>query len=248
MWKKIAAGIVILLILAAGIGYYLLTNLDGFIKSAIAKYGSAATQTAVTAGNVQISLTAGTGSIAGLTIANPPGYSTPLALSLGHIAIALDTSSLTRNGPVIINSVLIEQPQVTYEVKGLLQGSNLQTLQSNIQSFANSAAAAQAPNSGPVPSGPPLRKEIIRDLTITGGQLTVLAPGLTGKQKVVPLPPLHLTDLGSPDGATPAQIGAQVLNIVMVKAASAGADALTRQTGSNVPPAAGNLLKGLLGN
>ena len=45
MWKKIAAGIVILLILAAGIGYYLLTNLDGFIKSAIEKYGSAATQT-----------------------------------------------------------------------------------------------------------------------------------------------------------------------------------------------------------
>jgi hypothetical protein len=247
MWKKIAAGIVVLLILAAGIGYYLLTNLDSFVKSAIEKYGSAATQTAVTAGSVQISLTAGTGSIAGLTIANPPGYSTPLALSLGHIAIALDTSSLTGQGPIIINSVTIEQPLVTYEVKGLLQGSNLQTLQSNIQSFANSAAATQAPSSGPGTSGAPLRKEIIRDLTITGGQLTVLAPGLTAKQLVVPLPPLHLTDLGGPDGATPAQIGAQVLNIVMIKAAGVGADALARQSGSGALSKAGTLLKGLLG-
>ena len=87
-----------------------------------------------------------------------------------------------------------------------------------------------------------------RDLTVTGGQVTVLAPML-GKTLVEPLPPIHLTDLGGADGATPAQIGAQVLNIIADKAVIAGAAALTKQLGGGVVPAqAGGLLHGLFGN
>ncbi len=243
MWKKIAAGILLLLILIAGAGYYLFANLDSYIKAAIEKYGSQATQTAVTVGSVSLSLSSGSGGISGLSVANPAGYSAPAAISLGSIALQLDTGTLAGNGPITVESVVISQPQITYEVKGLGQGSNLQTIQRNVQGYAGSDAAQ-----APAPNGAPARKEIIRDLTITGGQVTVLAPTL-GKTLVEPLPPIHLTDLGGADGATPAQIGAQVLNIIADKAAVAGATALTKQLGGGAVPAqAGGLLHGLFGN
>ena len=245
MWKKIAIGVVLLLILIAGAGYYLFSNLDSYIKAAIEKYGSQATQTTVNVGSVSLSLTSGAGAISGLSVASPAGYSAPAALALGSIALQLDTGTLTGNGPITVSSIALTQPRITYEVKGLGQGSNLQTIQRNVASFAGSGSAAQTP----AQNGTPARKEIIRDLTITGGQVTVLAPMLAAKPLIVPLPPIHLTDLGGADGATPAQIGAQVLNIVVSKAAATGAAALTKRLGGGMVPAqAGGLLQGLLGN
>jgi hypothetical protein len=75
----------------------------------------------------------------------------------------------------------------------------------------------------------------------------LLAPAITQKQGVTTLPPLHFTNLGGADGATPAQLGAQVLNIVMDKAASTGAAALAKQVGGDALGNAGGLLKGLFG-
>jgi len=245
MWKKLGIGIALLLIFIAGAGYYLFSNLDSYIKAAIEKYGSQATQTAVTVGSVGLSLSSGSGTISNLSVANPGGYSTPAAFSIGSIALQIDTGTLTGNGPIIVDSVSITQPQITSEVKGLVQGSNLQTIQRNVEAFAGSGSAAQTP----AQNGTPARKEIIRDLTITGGEVTVLAPTLTGKTLVEPLPPIHLTDLGGANGATPAQIGAQVLDIIADRAAAAGAAALTKQLGGGVVPAqAGSLLHSLLGN
>jgi hypothetical protein len=245
MWKKIGLAIVILLILIAGAGYYLFSNLDSLVKAAIEKYGSEATQTALSVGGVSLSLTSGSGAITGLTIANPPGYSAANAVSLGGIALQLDTGSLAGNGPFVVDNFAITQPQITYEVKGLGQGSNLQTIQDNIQSFASNGSAGEAPAQGSAP----VRKEIIRNLTITGGEVTVLAPALSGKTLVEPLPPLHLTDLGGSTGATPAQIGAQIVSAVINQAAATGATALiNHQLGTKaIPPAAGSLLKGLFG-
>ena len=244
MWKKIATGIVLLLILIAGAGYYLFSNLDSYIKAALEKYGSQATQTAVTVDSVSLSLSSGAGTISGLNVANPAGYSAATAVSFGGIAVQVDPGTLTGNGPITVENVAITQPRITYEVKGLGQGSNLQTIQRNVQSFAASGNPAQTPSA----DGKPARKEIIRVLSITGGQVTVLAPMLTGKTLVEPLPAIQLTGLGGADGATPAQIGAQVLNIIANRAVTAGAAALAKQMGNGVGSQAGTLLHGLFGN
>jgi hypothetical protein len=242
LWKKLLIGIALLLLLIGGVGYYLLSNLDSYIKAAIEKYGSQATQTAVTVGSVSLSLSSGNVSIVDLNVANPSGYSAPTALSLGSIATQIDTATLAGHGPIIVEGVTITQVRMTYEVKGLGMGSNLQTIQRNAQSFTDSGGA-------PAQSGLPARKEIIRDLTITGGEVTVLAPMLSGKALVEPLPPIHLTGLGGTDGGTPAQIGAQVVNIIAERAALAGAAALTKRLGAGVvPPQAGSLLHRLFGN
>jgi hypothetical protein len=238
MWRKIGGGIVILLILAVGSGYYYAANLAASIEASLESDGSAATQTAVRAGGVRLSLLPGYGSISSLRVANPPGYSTRTALALDSVDIQLDIFTLPGNGTVIAKHVNIVRPHIAYEVKLPGLQSNLQVIQSNIAAYSGGASA---------PGGLGARKEIIRDLTITGGKVTVIAPVLSGKILVVDLPPLHFTDLGGSTGATPAQLAAQVVNVMTRQAIITGAAAIAKQ-GISIPAEAEGVLKSLLGN
>ncbi len=257
MWKKIGIGLLLLLAIIAGGIWYLLSNLDSLVKTAIETYGSAATQTSVTVGRVKLSLTSGSGTVSGLGIGNPQGFTSPQALGVGAIAVQLDTSSLTGNGPIVVKTINIAQPRINYEITGgvsltgVSTSSNLQIIQKNVQTYAGGQASAP-------PGGPPARKEIITNLYVTGGQVTLIAATiLHGKKVTVPLPPLHLTNIGrASGGATPAQIASQVISAIIGQAAQTGATALTQQIkataggalpGSTMPSNVSGTLKGILG-
>ncbi len=245
MWKKIATGIIILLLLIAAGGYYFFTNLDSIVKTAIEKYGSEATGTQVKVQNVSLSLTSGTGSISGLTIANPPGYSAPHALSISKITLKLDISSLAGKGPIIIDALTVEQPQAAFEIQGLSPVSNLETIESNIKAFNGSSAATQPSAQG----GTMARGEIVRNFSITGGQLTASAPALAHKTLTEKIPPMQLANLGGKYGATPVQLGTEILHLILAQAAYAGAYSVAQTLGSGPLPAnAGALVNGLFGH
>jgi len=228
MWKKLGLAAAALLVIIAGVGWYLFSNLDSFIQQAIEKYGSAATQADVNVSGVQLSLNTGSGSINGLVVGNPAGFSTPHALALGGVAVQLDTASLPGTGPIIINEVTITNPQVTYEVRGLDNLSNLKVLQGNVQAYANTGAQAT-----PQSSGAPARTEIIRDLTITGGEIGISATALGGKALTVPLPTIHLTNIGQGHGgASPAEITREVLGAITNAATKVSATALANTLAS----------------
>lgn len=260
MWKKIGIAFAVLLLLIAGAAYFLFSNLDSLIKTAIEKYGSAATQTTVSVNGVHLSLTSGAGSISGISISNPAGYSSNQALTLGKAAVQVDTSSIAGNGPIVIDTVTIAQPHVTYEVKGLGDGSNLQTIQHNVQAYAGGSGGQQP---APQQSGSPGRKEIIKDLYVTGGQISVAATALNGRSLTVPLPDIHLTNIGqNSGGATAAEVANQVLGAITSEATKAASSALTQQlqsaatgalqgavkNGGAITNGVGSQLKGLLGN
>ena len=74
--KQIALGLAVVVIIGVGYGaYYLLSNLDSIVKSAIEQYGSEITGTRVRVGSVKITLTEGRGTIRGLRVGNPSGFS-----------------------------------------------------------------------------------------------------------------------------------------------------------------------------
>ncbi|MDD2794822.1 hypothetical protein [Acidocella sp.] len=253
MWKKIGLGLAVLLAVAAGGLWYLVSNLDSLVKAAIEKYGAAATQTAVTADSVKLSLTSGSGTISGLSIGNPSGFATPRALGVSAISVQLDTASLPGNGPIVLKTINIAQPQINYEVTGgvsltgVSTASNLQIIQNNVKNYAGRVAAA------PPQGGAPARKEIINDLYVTGGKINLIATTVLHGQKItVPLPPMHLTNIGrAGGGATPAQIASQIISAITSQAAKTGAAALTQQVkaaaGGALPGNVGGTLKGLLG-
>lgn len=209
--KKVVLGAILVLLITIGFGvYYLLSNLDGLVKSAIETYGSEATQTSVRVDNVKIVLQDGSGAIRGLTIGNPKGFATPNAFSLGEIATQIDLKSLSEDVPVI-EHITIRAPEVFYELNEKGQ-NNLDKLKSNLQSGASTSSTSSSAKSGG--SEPKL---IIRNLIFSSGNIHARVVPLD-KSYELKLPNIQMNDLGGKTGATPSQIASQALKVLTDRA------------------------------
>jgi uncharacterized protein involved in outer membrane biogenesis len=275
MLKKILIALVAVVVIAGAGLFFLYSNLDSILKAAIEKYGTEATQAQVAVNDVSLSPTSGEGSITGLTVANPAGFSTPRAFDLGNITLKVDTSSLTKN-PIVIRQVLIQAPKVTYERAN--QGGNLEKLQQNVSAYAGgqgdrgSTGSSSAPSSsGSSPTTAEKKDEkkfIIEDLQMIDGQVTATASLLQGRQLSAKLPTIRLRDIGKDKGgATPAEISQRVIGALASESSKVAIAELQKalpQLGlgnlgasgtaggvqeklENVAPGAGERLRGILG-
>ncbi len=209
--KKVVLGAILVLLITIGFGvYYLLSNLDSLVKSAIETYGSEATQTSVRVDNVKIVLQDGSGTIRGLSIGNPKGFATPNAFSLGEIATQIDLKSLSEDVPVI-EHITIRAPEAFYELNEKGQ-NNLDKLKSNLQSGASTSSTSSSAKSGG--SEPKL---IIRKLIFSSGNLHARVVPLD-KNYELKLPNIQMNDLGGKTGATPSQIASQALKVLTDRA------------------------------
>jgi hypothetical protein len=199
MKKAILAVVVVLVIAVAGILYYVLTNLDAIVKAAIEKYGSQAIQTQVKVDHVDIKLTTGTGTIKGLTIANPEGFSQPLAFSLGEITTTINIDKTSQN-LVAIDLINIDAPNIFYEINAERQGS-LNVLKDRLTTGTSKASAPTEKS-----SQPSLELDIAK-FQLKNALLQAKVVPLKDKMYKLKLPPLTLTNLRG----TPEQISRQVL-------------------------------------
>jgi hypothetical protein len=209
--KKVVLGAIMVLLVTIGFGvYYLLSNLDSIVKSAIETYGSDATQTPVKVASVKIVLQDGSGAIRDLTVGNPQGFSAPQAFSLGEIATQIDLKSLSEEVPVI-EHITIRAPEVFFELNEKGQ-SNLDNLKKNLQSGTRSSSSSTAgKKDGPEP------KLIIHKLIFSAGSIHARVVPLD-KDYELKLPNIQINDLGGKTGATPSQIASQALSILTEKA------------------------------
>jgi len=206
--KKAILGIFVILIIAvAGGVYYVATNLDTIVKTAIEKYGSETTQTAVKVDNVLIKLTQGSAAINGLTIANPDGFSLPYAFSLGRIATDIDVDK-TNKELIAVELINISAPQVFYEINADRQGS-LNVLKDNLGSSSDAPSSSSDSPSDSTQSAP-IKIHIARFLLEDAKLHAKVAP-LKDKTYNLKLPTLELTDLNG----TPEQISEQILSQVI---------------------------------
>ena len=226
-------------VVAVAAGVVLTSNLDSEVKLVIEQVGTRVAGVPVTVRKVTISLKEGKAAIDGLSIANPPGFKSPTAMSLGQIAVQLDPAHLTSK-PLEISDISIVAPQVTYELSG--QGTNLDALKANVERFtaqhggADRSAPASAAAGGDHQSNP----LIIHHLAITQGQVALATP-IPGLGASVKLGDITLHDLGKAEGgASPAQIAGQVLSSISNGALKAASSAISTDA---VP----NMVKGVLG-
>ena len=201
--KKILIGLVVVIAVIGGGLFYVLSNLDNIVKTAVEEGGSQVTGVSVSLDKVALALTDGKASLNGFMVANPNGFATDYAISLGGVSVTVDPASVNSD-TIIINSVAVDAPKVIYELGG--SGSNIDAIQSNVERFTGGAADSGAESEGP--------KIIIEDLVISGGEVSVSAGFLEGKKLSVPLPEIHLTDLGKGDdgqGSSSADIAAEIM-------------------------------------
>jgi uncharacterized protein involved in outer membrane biogenesis len=218
--KKVLLTLLILLLLVFGVGaWWLSRSLDSLVASAIRSYGPEITGVSVSLDGVKIVASEGTASLSGLRLGNPKGFNLPNSLVLGEISTRLDIASLTKD-VVHIQEVVISRPLVTYEYSS--NGSNLDQIQKNVQSYIDSHTSASEPAKNPGKQ----KKIIIDNLIVRDAHAEVSATALGGKALTVPLPDIHLKDIGKKsEGASPAEVASQVVGSI-TQGASKAASAL----------------------
>lgn len=247
--KKAILGLLVLVVLAVGGAlYYVLTNLDSIVAGIIESEGSRILGTSVSVSGVSIDLRGGTATIAGLRVANPKGFSSNDAFTLGRITVGIDVGTV-RQSPIKITQVSIADPEVRLEVNET-GGSNVKALENN------AAKAGGGGSSEPADSGGGETKLLVERFSFEGGKVHADAssiPGQEGAARTVDLPALNLKNLGAPNGAPPGEIGAEVAraftrNVTRAVARGQLDRAIDEHVGGEAGEAAKKAIKGLFGD
>jgi uncharacterized protein involved in outer membrane biogenesis len=202
--KIVIIAIILLLVVAALAVHFFL---DGAVKKSVERIGPQITKTPVKLDSVNIILLSGSGSIKGLVVSNPEGFSSPSAIALGKASLSLKPTSILSK-KVIVRSIALERPEITFEQK--LDGNNLLTLRKN--TMEGSAEEKAEEESGTT------KKLQVDDFLIKNGKVHVHAklPGLGDRSATVPLPEIHLTNLGTNEsGITPAELTKIILDTLL---------------------------------
>ena len=110
-------------------------SIDGMVKSELEDTTSRMMNTSVEVDDVSISLLDGSGTISGITIHNPEGFSDRPAVQLQQIYIKLKVTSLLAD-TVIANKVEVQSPELYFEQKA--SGNNFDALTSNMEGTSSS--------------------------------------------------------------------------------------------------------------
>ncbi len=205
MKKTLLAVMLILVIAIVGAIYYLFTNLNAIVETAIEQFGSDAVKTSVEVDLVAIRLSEGAAVISGLTIANPDGFSLPQAFSLGEIVVDIDLEK-TSNELIAIDEINIAAPRVFYEINADREGS-LNRLKDNLGAKGSATAGTSTGGEASESAGvEPIKLSIAR-FAFKDASLHVKVVPLKDKTYDLKLPTLVLTNLNG----TPEQISRQVL-------------------------------------
>ena len=213
--KKILIGLALVVVIIIGGVAVLWSNLDKLVKETVEIAGSEVTSVPVTLKGVTLELTDGKAALTGLKVANPAGFTSDYAVSLGGISVAVDPASVGGD-TILVKEVTIKAPKVIYELG--TGGSNIDAIQKNVEAYTKRLGGS---GGGSADSGAASgndrgdeTKVVIENLRITGGRAAVSAdiPGFSGEGMGVNLPDIHLTDIGKEDdGASPAEVAAEVM-------------------------------------
>ncbi len=242
--KRLLVGAALVFIIALAVGlWWLYHSLDALVASAIRTFGPEITGVSIRLDGVTIDALDGRAELRGLVVGNPPGFTSDHALSLGAINMTLDLDSLTKD-VIVIKQIAVTKPDVTYELNA--EGSNLGAIQRNVDRYVGERRAAGSAQSEPEPG----KKLVIETLTIKGATATVSTAVVTSRSASVPLPDLHLSNIGKQSGgATAGEVVRQVLGALTQSVTRTVA---SRNLGGVVdslkqdPGAAVDKLKGLL--
>jgi uncharacterized protein involved in outer membrane biogenesis len=208
--KKILLGALIgLLVLVVVAVIVVGLFLGKIVKAGVETVGPKLTQTTITLNAVDVSLLTGSASVKGLVVGNPEGYKAPQAISVGVVAVRVVPTSVLSD-KIVVKSVRVEAPEITFEGNPLGQ-NNLKKIQDNVNaaaaSFSSPSTNQTAEAAGPAKPG---KKLEVDDFLITGAKVHI------GTGTTLPLPDIHLTNLGTgPDGITPAELTKDVLSEVV---------------------------------
>lgn len=199
--------------------YFCMPPLESVVKKAVNYYGSQITGTNVSIDGLDIKLRQGEAHVKGIKVGNPKEYSTENLFYLKDIGVRINISSLTED-TVVIESIDIQNPEITYEMLSLVQ-NNVSDILSNVnKNTASSQKQTKSDSSsGSTKENAPSKKLIIKNLTISDGHINVVAGlGQSKQTMILPLPTIVMKNIGAEqNGASVAETISKVLTNLLNK-------------------------------
>lgn len=237
-------GIVVVVLLIAGVvaGFLMINSI---VKTGVETVGPKIVKVDMKLESANISPLSGSGQLHNLVIGNPEGYKTPDAIKVGDIKVNINASSLLTD-TIVIESVNIQNPEITFE--GGIGGNNLSKILDNLNAIAGNEDTKK--EAKPSEGG---KKFTVKDLVIQGGKINASITGLGGKTITLPLPPLHLQNIGAGGGVSAAELSQQILKPLLASVTDVVTDGIknvgegVKAVGKGATEQIGNATKGIKG-
>ena len=189
--------------------------LGNIVTAGVNNFAPKLTQTKVVLAGTTISSLTGSGTLSGLVVGNPKGWSEANLCSLGKIHLDVRPFSILGDH-IIVNEITIEAPEFNYETKFI--ASNVADLLKNIEQFTGAKGAPQATTK----SGKPIKFEV-KKFRLQNGWVRL---GVGPAAMKLPMLPIALDNLGTSEGGiTPDQLVFAVMRSVTTSIVSATAQA-----------------------
>ena len=195
--------------------------LGSIVTSGVNSFGPKLTQTKVVLAGANLSPLTGSGTLSGLSVGNPAGWSDGDAFALGKVHVDVEPFSLFGDH-IVVNEIIIDEPVFNYETK--IVSSNIKDLLKNIEAFTGGGGQEPATK-----EGKPI-KFVVKKFRLTNAKATL---GAAGAALPVPLPPISLDNLGvDKGGITADELAAELMTHVLGSIVSGTAKALGQLGGT----------------
>jgi hypothetical protein len=228
-------GVVLVLVVFV---WQVIANLDSIVAGVIEDIGSDVLKTEVKVSGMAISLKEGKVGIAGLTVANPEGWSSAKVLEMKGIEVTLDIASLNQD-VLVIKSIRILQPLIVFE-SNASGGSNMQTLLDNM----NSESAESSTSEGETSESEEMLL-IIDQLNFSGGLVKISSEAKPGEVIDLSLPAIKMSGIGRKKGGITPEVAIEKVSKKLIeKIISAAAKAQMKKAVEKKTKGWMNKLKG----
>jgi uncharacterized protein involved in outer membrane biogenesis len=210
-------GLIVVIAAYIGVAYFL----GSIVKAGVNNFGPKLTQTKVELSGANLSPLTGSGTLSGLTVGNPAGWTAGNAFMLGQVHLDVEPMSIFGDH-VVINEIVIDQPVFNYETK--IVTSNIKELLKNIEAFTGKGGkTAETKDGKPI-------KFVVKKFSLTNAKATL---GAGGAALPIPLPPVNMTDIGvSAGGITADQLAGEIMRNVLGSIVAGTANAFTQVGGT----------------
>jgi hypothetical protein len=200
-------GVVLVLVVFV---WQVIANLDSIVAGVIEDIGSDVLKTEVKVSGMAISLKEGKVGIAGLTVANPEGWSSAKVLEMKGIEVTLDIASLNQD-VLVIKSIRILQPLIVFE-SNASGGSNMQTLIDNM----NSGSAESSTSEGETSESEEMLL-IIDQLNFSGGLVKISSEAKPGEVIDLSLPAIKMSGIGRKKGGITPEVAIEKVSKKLIE-------------------------------
>jgi hypothetical protein len=184
--------VILLLILNYGMG--------AIVKTTLEQAGPSLLGAPISLEKAHFRLLQGVVHLKGFVLGNPDGFKTKHAISVGEVDVKFSVPSLFKD-TLVITSIRVKEPEIIYEL-GLGKSNIGRILEKISGTEKETDPIEETADSG--------KKVIIEDFLIEDASIRLSATLAMGGAAPIPLPDIHLKDIGKEEGKQ----GASVVDVI----------------------------------